>query len=224
MKSIVLIRHGQSKYQVEGLTSGWTDTDLTELGQRQAVALASRLKEELGDIPFQIYCSDLKRAFQTAQIVGNGLGLELHQEPKLREWNNGVAAGKSVEEAKAYALERTHPLLDWEQYPQAETWREFHSRVADCIAFLTKDQENPLLLITHGGTIQAILWWWLGFDLELLSSPSALFKIYFEASPASITVLRVNEWSERAIERLNDSAHLHAEGLSEGTNVHPETG
>ena len=39
MKSIILIRHGQSEYQVKGLTSGWTDTDLTELGHRQAVYL-----------------------------------------------------------------------------------------------------------------------------------------------------------------------------------------
>jgi len=62
MKSIILIRHGQSEYQVKGLTSGWTDTDLTELGRRQAACLASRLKREIGDIPCRICCSDLKRA------------------------------------------------------------------------------------------------------------------------------------------------------------------
>lgn len=51
MKSLLLIRHGQSEYQVKGLTSGWTDTGLTDLGRRQATYLAKRLKREIGDIP-----------------------------------------------------------------------------------------------------------------------------------------------------------------------------
>ena len=223
MKSILLIRHGQSEYQVKGLTSGWTDTDLTELGRRQAACLASRLKREMADIPCQMYCSDLKRALQTAEIIGAELGLIPHSAPELREFNNGIAANKTQEEAKQLALERTEPVIDWKPYPEAETWRQFYLRVAGYVDCLTRDQDRLLLLVTHGGTLNAIISWWMRVEIDLLSTPSSLFKIYFEAYPTSLTVLRVNEWHEHTIERLNDTTHLYEAGLSEGINVFQES-
>ncbi len=223
MKSIILIRHGQSEYQVKGLTSGWTDTGLTELGRQQADYLASRLKHEFSDIPCQIYCSDLKRTLQTADIIGKELNLTPNLAPDLREINNGIVAGKTAEEAKRYALERTYPLLDWQPYPGAETWRQLCCRVSSYMEVLTRDQKSPLLLVTHGGTLNAIIAWWLRIDIDLLSTPSSLFKIFFEAYPASITVLRINEWEEHTIERLNDTTHLYKAGLSEKINISVES-
>lgn len=126
--------------------------------------------------------------------------------PELRELNNGVAAGKSQEEAKQYALEMTRPLLDWQPYPQAETWRQFYSRVAACMDRLARNQDAPLLLVTHAGTLINIVAWWLQLDIDMLC------KVSFDASPASLSVLRVNEWNERTIERLNDTTHLYAIG------------
>jgi broad specificity phosphatase PhoE len=192
---------------VNKLTGGWTDTALTELGCRQATYLASRLKHEIGDMPCQLYCSDLKRALQTAEIIGREIGVTPNPLPELRELNNGVAAGKSLEEAKRYALELTRPVLDWQAYPQAETWRQFYSRVAACMERLTGNQETPLLLVTHGGTIINIVAWWLQLDIDMLD------KVSFHTSPASLSVLRTNQWNERTIERLNDTAHLYAAGL-----------
>jgi broad specificity phosphatase PhoE len=191
---------------VNKLTGGWTDTGLTELGRRQAACLASRLKHEIGDTPCQLYCSDLKRALQTAEIIGKEIGLTPDPVPELRAPNNGVAAGKSREEAKQYTLELTTPVLDWQPYPQAETWRQFYSRVAACMDRLARNQDAPLLLVTHAGTIINIVAWWLQLDIDMLS------KVSFETSPASLSVLRVNEWKERTIEKLNDTAHLYAVG------------
>ena len=88
---------------------------------------------------------------------------------------------------------------------------------------LTRDQEPLLLLVTHGGTINAIVSWRLQMELDLLSTPSSLFKVYFEAYPTSITVLRVNEWNEHTIERLNDTSHLYEAGLADGINVSPQS-
>jgi len=200
---------------VSKLTGGWTDTGLTEMGRRQATCLASRLKHEIGDTPCQLYCSDLKRALQTAEIIGNEIGVTPNPVPGLRAPNNGVAAGKSVEEAKQYVLEITSPVLDWQPYSQAETWRQFYSRVADCMDRLTVNQEAPLLLVTHAGTIINIVAWWLQLDIDMLC------KVSFDALPASLSLLRVNQWNERAIERLNDTAHLYAAGLAEGIRLHP---
>jgi broad specificity phosphatase PhoE len=191
---------------VKKLTGGWTDTGLTELGRRQAACLASRLKREIGNTPCHLHCSDLKRALQTAEIIGREIGVTPNLVSDLRELNNGIAAGKSLEEAKRYVLELTRPVLDWQSYPQAETWRQFYSRVAACMDRLARDQEDLLLLVTHGGTIINIVAWWLQLDIDMLD------KVSFDASPASLSVLRVNQWNERTIERLNDTAHLYAVG------------
>ena len=177
------------------------------MGRHQAACLASRLKREIGDAPCHLHCSDLKRALQTAEIIDSEIGVTPNPDPELRELNNGVAAGKSLEEAKQYALELTKPALDWQHYPQAETWRQFYSRVAACMDRFTRDQEALLLLVTHAGTIINIVAWWLQLDIDMLC------KVSFETSPASLSVLRVNRWNEHAIERLNDTAHLYAAGL-----------
>ena len=208
IRPTILVRHAQSEHHVKRLTGGWTDAGLTELGRRQAACLASRLKREIGDTPCHLHCSDLKRALQTAVIIGREIGVTPNPVSELRELNNGVAAGKSLEEAKRYALELTTPVLDWQPYPQAETWRQFHSRVTTCMGQLTRNQDAPLLVVTHAGAIINIVAWWLQLDIDMLD------KVSFHASPASLTVLRVNRWNEHAIERLNDTAHLYATGLA----------
>jgi broad specificity phosphatase PhoE len=217
MRSIILIRHGQSEHQLKGLTGGWTDTGLTELGRRQTACLASRLKREIANTPCQIYCSDLKRALQTAEIVGKEIGVTPNLVPELREFDNGIAAGKTEEEAKQCALEQTEPFLDWQPYPQAETWRQFYLRVSSYMDRLTKNQKRLLLLVTHAGTIINIVAWWLQLDMDMLSK----IKVSFDASPTSISVLRMNQWNEHTIERLNDTAHLYAAGLSDKIQLCP---
>jgi len=193
---------------VRKLTGGWTDTGLTDLGRRQAVCLASRLKREISDTPCRLYCSDLKRALETAEIIGKEIGVTPNPAPELRAPNNGVAAGQSIEEARQHLLELTRPVLDWQPYPQAETWRQFYSRVAAYMERRTRNRAAPLLVVTHAGTLINIVAWWLQLDVDMLC------KVSFDASPASLSVLRVNEWNERTIERLNDTAHLHAARLS----------
>ena len=197
------------------ITGGWTDTELTQLGRHQAECLASRLKREIANAPCHLCCSDLKRALQTAAIIAKPIGVTLETVPELREFNNGIAAGMPEEEARQYALELTSPTVDWQPYPQAETWRQFYSRVTACMDRLTRNQQGILLVVTHGGTIINIVAWWLQLEIEMLS------KVSFVASPASISVLRVNRWNERTIERLNDTAHLYTAGLSEGLRLQP---
>jgi broad specificity phosphatase PhoE len=209
LRPVILIRHGQSKHHVRGLTGGWTDTGLTEVGRRQAHHLAVRLAREVGDLPCRVYCSDLKRAMETADAIGREMGIAPIPVSGLREFNNGIAAGMSQEEAHQYAQELTGSGLDWQPYPGAETWRTFYLRVSACMDGLIEDQDGLLLLVTHGGTIVSIVYWWLQLRVDMLPSVS------FHASPASVSVLRLNQWGERAIERLNDTAHLYAAGLAD---------
>jgi probable phosphoglycerate mutase len=210
VKPIILVRHAQSEHHVNGLTGGWTDTGLTDLGRRQAACLASRLKQESEHTPVRFYCSDLKRALETAEIVGQEIGITPQLVPELREFNNGVAAGMMREEADKLRREPSEPLSDWQPYPQSETLGQFYRRVAGFMDRLVEEQEALLLLVTHGGTLVDIVAWWLQLDGEALS------KMSFGAQPTSISVLRVNQWGGHELERLNDTAHLYVAGLAEG--------
>lgn len=209
MKSLLLIRHGESEHHVNGLTGGWTDTPLTERGRRQVALLAERLREELAGASARLFSSDLLRAAQSAQMIGEELQLQVEYIPELREFNNGSAAGKSREEAELLAIAPSEPLLDWRPYPGAENWREFYDRVVGAMEGLTREQDRLYIVVTHGGTLGNIIIWWLQMGIECTS------RVSFEADPASLTVLRLNTWKERAIGRLNDTAHLHGAGMGE---------
>jgi broad specificity phosphatase PhoE len=207
MSPLILIRHGHAEHLDGDLTGGWTDTQLTELGRRQSRALASRLGIELKGFVCSILCSDLRRAHETATIVGETLGVETIRARELREINNGIARGMTKEEAARHLSEPVPPLLDWRAYPGAETWREFYGRISSYMDSLDIGNNSLLIIVAHGGTIVQIINWWLRLDLETLAG------IFYETAPASITVLKVNSLGDRTIERLNDAAHLYAEGL-----------
>lgn len=195
---------------MNGLTGGWTDTDLTELGYRQAAHLAARLKQELEDVPCQMVCSDLKRALRTAEVIGQEIGVTPQLVPALREFNNGIAAGFSQEEADRLGWEPTEPLSDWRPYPQAETWREFYLRVAESMDRFCERRGKLLIVVTHGGPIANIVAWWLQLGVE---TPS---RVSFATHPASVSALGIDQWNCRELKRLNDTAHLYAAGLAEG--------
>jgi broad specificity phosphatase PhoE len=72
-------------------------------------------------------------------------------------------------------------------------------------------QPGPTLIVSHAAVVSAIVAWWM----QMGPDSSA----HFEASPAAITVLKSSRWGERAIERLNDTAHLYQAGLGEPMRV-----
>ena len=201
--NLILIRHGQAEHLVGPLVGGWTDTDLTEVGRKQVEMLAARLKKEMCGSQVTILCSDLKRAIHTAEIIGREFNLTPQLAPELRELNNGIAAGMTKDEARRYFREPTHPLVDWEPYLGAETWRQFYHKVAVFMEESLDRFDDSILVVTHGGTIMQIISWWLRLDKVTISNVS------FKTDPTSITVLSKSTLDERTIERLNDTAHLY---------------
>jgi broad specificity phosphatase PhoE len=202
---LLLVRHAEAEHHVQAITGGWSDTNLTELGRQQSELLAERLRNELAGANLHLGSSNLQRACQTAEILGAGLLQTPEVYSALTDLNNGVAAGKTHAEAKAIALPPTEPLLDWQPYPQAESWRQFYHRVAGFMEEFTTRQQGPALLVSHAAVIHVIVSWWLGMD------PAA--RTHFGIAPASLTVLNTSRWRERSLERLNDTAHLYCAGI-----------
>ena len=204
MKHLFVVRHAQSEHHVRGYTGGWTDLPLTTLGHEQAERTAERLAAVLAGRPLRLFSSDLQRAVATAEAIAKRLGVAPRLDHGLRELNNGRAAGLMNAEARALARPRTEPLIDWQHYPDAETWRQMTDRVAACMERLARESVSTAIVVSHAGSGSAIVKWWLGLP------ESCRHVINFDLELASITELRENDWRERVIARLNDTAHLRA--------------
>ena len=202
MKDIYVIRHGQSEHHVCDMTGGWTDLPLTPLGQNQAIRLAEHLAAVIGKRTVSLFSSDLQRASMTAAAIAKRLEIEVYEDAGLREINNGRAKGLTKSEAKVIELPRTEPGVDWIPYPEAESWRQMTDRVAQCIDRLTIESEPTAIIVTHAGSASAIVKWWLRLPEPIR------YGVEFEFRPCSVTELTENEWGERVIVRLNDTAHL----------------
>lgn len=211
MPTLILIRHGQSAHHVNGMTGGWTDSPLTTRGRQQTTLLAARLTAALAGRPLRLISSDLTRAQQTAALIGAPLGLATELTPALREYNNGRAAGMTRTAAQILRCPIPHAPLDGRPFPEAETWREFYQRVSGYLAELVTEPEEITLLVSHFGTINNIIIWWLRLPINNQRRPWT----YCEVDPTSLTVLRTNPQGEHVLVRLNDTAHLVGTGLSD---------
>lgn len=206
MKQLILIRHGEAQHLVEGFIGGWTDTKLTEVGKKQAKYTGERLTKVIKDTPFSFYASDLSRAKETAEIIGDALGKQPVVVCELRELNNGLAANLSKEDAKKIKNPITEPILDWIPYPEAESWNMMHKRLSDFLQKIRTDGNDLTILVSHGNSIISLIHSWLGFS-------SDMFNISFDIQPCSITQLRMNSWNEKTISKLNDISHLENQGV-----------
>jgi 2,3-bisphosphoglycerate-dependent phosphoglycerate mutase len=111
---LVLIRHGQSTWNLENRFTGWTDVDLTELGRQEALLGAQSIKE--AGLTFDVaYTSVLRRAIKTLWIVLDTL--ELHWIPVYRSWQ--------LNERHYGALQGLNKAETAEQYGEAQVkiWR-----------------------------------------------------------------------------------------------------
>jgi probable phosphoglycerate mutase len=202
MKSIILVRHAESEHHVRGLSGGWTDTPLTQLGNEQARAAAARLRDELDGVPIRLFSSDLRRTQETAGHIARAFGVEPVLDGRLREFNNGDAANRTRDEALRLWPEPAEPWpVDHRQWPGGETWREFHRRAGAFIDEL--ELEGPLpIVVSHGGTVDTMIARWLLFDEDHVS------HIGFATHVTGITVLQRDDLGHRRVERTNDVAHL----------------
>lgn len=89
---VYLVRHGQTIANVQGWMSGWSETELTDLGIQQALAAGDALASASVK---RVISSDLSRARRTAELVsGKANGGTVALVPELREWHFGVFEGR----------------------------------------------------------------------------------------------------------------------------------
>ena len=199
MLHLILVRHGQTEWNVQRRYQGQSNVPLSPLGRRQADCIAERLANQKIDA---VYASDLERAWETARLIAERHGLTVSPEPRLRELKFGVLEGLTFDEAQIQYPEMIAAWLeDFNQPPQgAETIDVFNARIISLLDDLKqKHDEQILLLVGHGGSLSEILRVTLGLSREK--------RWYFEMENASLSeVLIADEYM--SLKKLNDTAHL----------------
>lgn len=170
----LLIRHGQTDWNLENRVQGHADIPLNLMGIEQAETLAEQMAIFHGDISLTVYSSDLKRAIVTAQktletFEDNGIGtINLIQLSSLREYNFGEADGLLVSEKNLLYLEKEQQLLekfpdrkqrwDYTVIPGAETFNQLVARTKEALAMIAKDhQGEKVAIFVHGRLINSLI-------------------------------------------------------------------
>lgn len=167
-----LVRHGQSTWNVEGLVQGQNDTaELTAVGQGQAARVAEKLT---GVGVTRLLTSDLRRAVQTADILGAVLDLTPIPTTLLREQSLGRVEGMTSGEAAGEWQRAAEQAFDeyGEPVPPTalrvdggESVRDVRSRAGALLAApWVTDAGGDVVIVSHGDTIRIVLGLLLGDD------------------------------------------------------------
>ncbi len=198
---LIVVRHGETLYNVQSRFTGQSDIPLSALGERQAAALGKRLAAE----PLAaIAASDLQRARVTAQAIARYHELPVQEDADLREITFGAWEGFTYDEIMARDADLVQRWLsDPTIYapPGGETVIQLRDRVVRALErWQTRCPEATILWAVHGGVIEVLLCHLLGVDLKL--------RWQFRHENASITEIDLNG-KDATVVRLNEVTHLH---------------
>jgi len=200
MNRLFLVRHGETEWNTMKRVQGHTDTTLTEKGLEQTRRISNRLYKENIDV---IYASDLRRAYRTAEIIGDKLNLGVHSLKELREINFGCWEGLTANEVKEKYREE-HLLWMQEAHklilPGAETLLDVQQRMLKSVWELLKIHSNKnLLLVSHGTAIKTLILGILDIDISNYN------KISLDNT--SLSIIEFRDFNP-VIRQLNDTSHL----------------
>jgi len=198
-KKIYLVRHAQSEFNEKGIFQGRLDSDLTPLGFVQARMVAKALSGEGIEV---IIASPQRRAYKTALVIGDVLGIGVELEERIREMSFGMLEGRNFWELFE---ERRDVMVKWLKDPTKHplTGQEpvelFERRVSSFLEELKVRREERIAVVGHGGTLHAMVCLALGLGLD------KLWHIHMDN--ASISLL---EWDGEnfKVAYLNRLCHL----------------
>jgi broad specificity phosphatase PhoE len=149
-KTLYLMRHGQTVFNVRRQVQGWCDSPLTELGIKQAETAAKYFKEN--NIVFdRAYSSTSERACDTLEIVTD---IPYTRVKGLKEWNFGTFEGESED------LNPPLPYGDFFVTFGGEGQKEFQKRIADTCQKLMEDDNKVVLAVSHGAACRNFMRVW----------------------------------------------------------------
>ncbi len=170
---IFVARHGQTPLNAVNCMQGQIDVELSELGQRQAVELRDRLKNEKFSY---IYSSPLIRAYDTAKKTAEYHDCPFIVDDRIKEMNFGEWEGNPIEKIKSEGGELAYYF--WNEphnfhITTGETFYQLIDRVGEFLDMLVqKHRGQKVLVVCHGMVVRAILTYVQNRDLsEMYNNP-----------------------------------------------------
>ena len=167
---IVLCRHGETEAAARGRFCGALDVGLSPAGRDEAARLAAGVGAAAA-----LYSSPARRALETADPIGQRVGLEPIIEPRIRELEFGEVDGLPYEQVAALRPELYDEWLGAPtrvHFPGGECYADLRGRAVEAVSELvSKHEGETVLIVTHPGVIRALLAAWL------LLPDEAVFRI-----------------------------------------------
>ncbi|GFP74125.1 histidine phosphatase family protein [Clostridium fungisolvens] len=167
---LILIRHGETEGNLNGIYQGIKDYPLSEEGKLQNLKLKSKLENINVD---KVYYSTMERAKKTADAIFDFSSSAIYFEENLsfNEINFGLWDGKDYKYiSKNYSEQFQSFIDDFKifKFPEGESFKDFYNRVSEGIRKIIKvsKEEDNIAIVAHGGTIRVILCELLGFNYE----------------------------------------------------------
>ena len=204
---LILVRHGETRWNKERRIVGHTEIELNGVGRRQALQLARVLS---GETVSAIYCSPLRRARQTAEEIARMHHLEVIIEDNLKEFDAGDMNGMTILEVS----ERYGDFFDrWMEgtpglrMPGGESISDLKHRAWPTVERIIQNHyDETVIVVSHTITI-----------LTIINSALGMSLANFRRLRLEVGSLSILEFGKRGVSllRFNDTCHWkRAEGNS----------
>lgn len=205
---LIIVRHGQTEWNIKGIRQGHLDSPLTGRGLAQAKALGQRLAREKFSV---LYSSDLGRAIETAQEIVSVTGHQIVTDARLRERHLGIFQGLNADEInERYPEERRLLRTSGPGYviPGGESMiQQVERNVAFLDSLAVRHAGETIVVVTHGGVVS-------GFFRHTLAIPLDAPR-RFEFVNAGLNVF-AHEDGNWLLLTWGDVSHLAPGAASEG--------
>ena len=202
--TIMLIRHGETEWNILGKFQGSTDIPLSNEGIRQAFMLKERLKSDFD----YIFSSPLKRAYETAKILCDESGKQVSVAEEIREINFGEWEGLTV---KGIAEKYPDIFNEWRNDKREGKFcggdmstLNASIRAKNCIMEIAnKHKGKKIVIVAHGGIIKAGLIGIFEWDMSMYHK--------IALGNTCVNTITFNDDMKPALLGLNDTNHLDCE-------------
>jgi len=161
---VFFMRHGEGVDDVEDRYGGWGDLPLSKKGKEQAQGSVEKVKKTNVD---KVLSSPLKRALETAEIVGRGVGLKIEKWLYLKERNTyGLMCGEVKGEMKEKYPELYNAYEDDEFVLGSERYEDLVKRLKVMIEKIQNFDAKRILAVTHGKFLATFCQEFLGKELD----------------------------------------------------------
>ena len=186
-RTIITVQHTESVHHTNGHAGAWGDWPLTERGRQQAFEIGKFLSGEGCGDGFVMYCSDLKRAVQTAEEINKTLHFKPVYSEAIREVNAGEGNGKPWDWYDAHKIPSNGYSADYKPFADAESDRDLWTRILPFYKSILESSDERILIVSHGTALSFLQQMLMGYSLEDLE------KFRFNGRSGSICKFTIEE-------------------------------